>query len=122
MDADRISIRLLSAIKKFGNTRHYKVLSAMSEAYIKGDTVEFNKVYATLPSEKELLERLIKKLKNKSTYTGLKKILEGKDLTLEQQKIALSSLFTHIVIEEKDNPDYVILEKIILNKLEELVL
>jgi len=121
MASERLSNKLLKAVKAFEKTRYSGIVKGLSEAYIDGDTKTFHTLYKTLPGEKELLEKLLKKLKKKSIYTGLKKVLEGKDQSVTQQKIALSSLFTHIVIEEKKNPEYIILEKPILNKLKRLV-
>lgn len=122
MAKERLSSGLFKAIKLFERTGKYQsIIDGLSAAYIEGDIKEFNQLYKVLPTERELLEKLLKKLKKKSIYTGLKKVLEGKDQTIEQQKIALSSLFTHIVIEEKKNPEYIILEKTILNKLKKLV-
>jgi len=68
-----------------------------------------------LPTSKELLIELIEKLKGKSVYTGLNKVVEGKtDNQIENLKV-ISSLKTHCIIEAKDRPEYFLL----LEELEE---
>lgn len=112
--------RLLELSKKFRNTNYQFLLDEATQAYLKEDEDAFKLVESRFPGEAELLEKLVEKLEGKSVYTNLKKILKNESVSLEDQKIALSSLFTHAVIETRKNPEYRILEGFILNKINKL--
>ncbi|MHA1883065.1 MAG: hypothetical protein ACTSUO_08475 [Candidatus Thorarchaeota archaeon] len=74
-----------------------------------------------LPSQEQLLKKLIEKLKGKSVYKTLKRLWSGKiDDSVTTLK-GLSSLLTHTLIEvEKRNTEYRILVPLIIEKVNEL--
>jgi len=97
---------LMEAIRNFEGTKYDTILDEMSISYIDVDYDAFDASYENLPTPKDLLETLLKKLKKKSIYVGLRKVLEGKDDSIEQSIISISSLITHCTIEVKENKEY----------------
>jgi len=109
--------RILYASRDFANTQYAPILECVFDAYRKQDLNVVEKELSQLPTEYELLEALINRIKDKPVYANLKKILNSENVALEDQKIALSSLFTRCIIESKDNPEFRLIERVILEKL-----
>lgn len=112
-----ISNKVLWVTRGFSNTQYAPILEKALIEFRKNllDTTE--KYLSQLPTEYELLENLIDRIKDKPVYANLKKIFNSESVSIADQKIALSSLFTRCIIESKDNPEFRLIERIILEKL-----
>lgn len=117
---NKYSIKLFEISKKFLNTKYEKQVKEAREAYLMDDFAKFDEITNKLPTEKELLENLVERLKGKSVYSNLKRVLSGKNVSVLEAKICLTSLLVHTYIEQKVNPEYKLLESIIENKLNKL--
>lgn len=80
-----------------------KLLDEARNAYIAEDFDKIDEVLIKLSPDYKLLESLIQRLKGKSVYSGLKKITEDKDASVEQAMISTSSLLTHVILEIREN-------------------
>lgn len=76
------------------------------QAYVQRNYRKVDEILEKLSDDYQLLEKLIEKLKGKSTYTGLRQLLEGKDQSNEQAIISTSSLICHAAIEMKEHKEY----------------
>ena len=92
------------------------VAEAMN-SYVKSDYKKIDYILEKLGEDYKLLETLINKLKGKSVYTNLNKLIENKYQSNEDVEISLSSLYTHVCIECKTDPRYSRLKPYILNKI-----
>jgi len=102
----KYSNKVLEIIKYFQDTQYNVHIDDVIRTYVHGDMNEFNKCVAKFPTDFQLLENLVLKLKGKSVYTNLNKILKNENVVKEDQAIALSSLLTHCLIEIKTNKEY----------------
>jgi len=101
MTEQEYSNRILS-LARLDNKDNPLITQAM-EAYVQGNYTKIDEILAVLEKEDlQLLESLVEKLKGKSVYTGLRKLLSGKSVTTEQAIISTSSLITHAAIELKE--------------------
>ena len=76
------------------------------EYYVQGEYEKIDEVLTKLDTDYQLLNALVEKLKGKSVYTNLKKLIEGKDQSIEQQIISIGSLISHTAIEMKEHKEY----------------
>lgn len=104
------TIQLTSQYYKYlKNSKYAKQISEAIDLCFNGRIDEAQKILDSLPTTKQLLTDLVEKLKGKSVYTTLNKILEGKaDNDLITLK-GISSLKTHCIIEAEKNPEYLLL-------------
>jgi TnpA family transposase len=99
------SQRLLEASKKFTGTKFQKDIDKATISFLAEKYDEMDKILNRLPTEPELLETLLEKLKGKSVEKGIRKALKETSTPIEQGK-ALSSLLTHCLIECEHNNEY----------------
>lgn len=113
--------KLDEVTKYFTKKKYSNVVARAANFFNMGRFDLCEKELKKLPSNAQLLESLVKKLKGKSVYKTLKKLQEGKvgdDLLTAK---GLSSLLTHVIIEiTKGNNEYKVLVPNILEKLSEI--
>jgi hypothetical protein len=98
---------ILNLIREVKEPEKKAKVDAVIDAYIREDYARIDELLIEMTNEYRLLERLIEKLKGKSAYVNLKKLLEGKETSNEQAIISTSSLITHIGIDLKEgNAEY----------------
>jgi len=97
---------ILELNRKYVGTKYEKLVERASAAYILDDYKKLDKIIASFPNMITLLEKLITKLKGKSVYINLEKLLERKDTSVEQELISMASLIVHTGIEMKENKEY----------------
>ena len=114
------SNRLLEVTRQFTGTNYQHLVEQASSAYIREEWKKLKGIFEKFPTEYTLLEALVQKLKGKSVYANMKKVLAGDKMTETNTKIALSSLLTHIYIEQQKFPESKVLENVIWKKLEAL--
>ena len=114
------SLRLTEASKKFSKTKFNKEINKATLAFLSENYDEMNKIIDGLPTEPELLESLLEKLKGKSIEKGIRKALKETSTPIEKGK-ALLSLMTHILIECVNNNEYKCLLPDIYKRLEPVV-
>lgn len=114
--------RLHRCEKYFTQAKYSNVVKISRELFEKGRFKKCSDELDKLPSNAELLEQLVKKLKGKSIDRTLKKIQEGKCKNNLIEAKALSSLLTHICIEcEHGNVEYKTLVPNIIERLNEVI-
>jgi len=100
----------------FSNTQYSHIVQEASRFFQRGETRRCEGQLGRLPSDKELLARLMEKLKGKSVYKTMERVGKKKSdlLTLK----GLSSLLTHTVIEcEQGHLEYRRLIPMLLEKI-----
>jgi len=120
-DRKYYSNKLLEIVHYFKDTRYSPLVEEASNAYLKEDWKKLKELFERLPNDYVLLETLVEKLKGKSVYTNLKKILTGEKMVEEDRAIAVSSLLTHTLIEARTNPEYKMLLSNLYDKLGVLI-
>ena len=120
---DRIyfSNRLLEVQRGFAYSSYSHLVEQASKAYVGEEWKKLKLILEKFPTDYVLLEALVAKLKGKSVYANMKKIITGASMTKEDQAIAVSSLTTHTLIEMKTNPEYKILLSNLYKKLGVLI-
>lgn len=104
--------------KYFTSNIYEKLLQETNQAYLKNDFKRLDELMEKFPTEQQLLGMLVEKLKGKSVYTTLRKILEGKVKNQAALSKGLSSLLTHTLVEiEQGNPEYKLLMEDLVKKL-----
>jgi hypothetical protein len=106
--------------KYFKGTKYNDSLNETLNYYKQENWVKVDECVKKFPTEMELFETLVNKLKTKSVYQGLKDIYEGKGKGLDELK-ALFSFGCHICIESKQNPEYKMLLVPIFEKIANLL-
>jgi hypothetical protein len=110
--------RLFTLNKYFTSKVYENLLQETNQAYLKSDFKKLDELMSRFPTDKQLLGLLVEKLKGKSVYTTLRKILEGKIKNQAALTKGLSSLITHTLVEiEQGNPEYKILLEDLMKKL-----
>jgi len=90
----------------------------VKRAYGKGDIEKVLEGLRKLPTKEDLLRSLFERLKGKSVYKTLNKILKEEKVEREIELKGLFSLGTHIVIEcEKGNSQYEVLLPYVYERL-----
>lgn len=97
---------VLDLNRKFSGTQYAPLVENAMAAYINDDYKKLDEILENFPNDFDLLEKLISKLKGKSVYLNLKKLLESKDPSIEQELISTASLIVHTGIELKENKEY----------------
>lgn len=117
----KLMIRLHEATKYFTKKKYNGIVGRANEFF---EHRQFNlceKELAKLPNHFQLLENLVKKLKEKRLHKTLRKIQEGKVENSWVTLKGLMSLGVHMVIEcEHGNSEYGILIPTILEKINEI--
>jgi len=114
----KYSTKLLELRRQFDGTKYDNLVNEYINAFIKGNKESMDKVIGKFPTEVQLLETLLKKLKGKSVETNIRKVFRDEKINKVDTEIALSSFYTHICIEMKQgNTEYKNLKKDVLNKL-----
>jgi len=104
---DELKRKIAQAEIDFRGSRYEQIVNEAVWLYLEGKRTLAEAKLNLLPSGKDLLERLLEKLKGKSVYTTLKKVSEGKAKNDWVQAKGLFSLGTHICIEcEKGGLEY----------------
>jgi hypothetical protein len=112
---------LLEVIRNFSATRYEAQMQKVVEAYQFGSEKSVDEALKGLPTEYQLLEAIVSKLKGKSVYTNLCKIIKNENVDSVDKAIGLSSLLTHVLIEARTNREYRMLIPTLLRKLEDIL-
>jgi hypothetical protein len=98
---------ILEITREYTGTKYQPLVDEATTAYVCGDFRKIDEVLKRLPDDIQLLEALVEKLRGKSVYTNLQKLLEGKETSTEQAVISTASLITHVAIDLKEgNKEY----------------
>lgn len=112
--------KITKAEKYFGDTKYSSIIQTCSNLFNSGKLSLCEKELEKLPTEDQLLDEIVLKLKGKSIYSTIEKIEKGeKDIFVILK--GLSSLLTHCIIECKHNKEYLILVPVIVSKINEVV-
>jgi len=113
--------KLLIVEKYFTGTKYQDIVSSAKSAYAAKDFDGCKVELSKFPTQKQLLEVLLKKLKGKSVSKSLKKIEKGCSENSYTALKALTSLLTHTIIEvEQGNKEYSYLIPLLLDKINEV--
>jgi len=112
---------ILRLTRAFSGTKYESLLQETILAYISNDVAMTESLMSKFPSDKQLLENIIEKVKNKSVYANMKKALESNGGNNADTLIGVSSLMTHVAIECKENREYRALLPDLHKKLGELI-
>lgn len=115
------SQKLLEIQRQFENTQYELLLLDYCAAYVCNDTKRMDEILSKLPTEIQLLEALVEKLRGKSVFNNLKKIIRGESVDPVNHAIGISSLITHVLIECKNNKEYKMLLPDLYTKLGKLI-
>lgn len=99
----------LRLYKYFKNSKYSDIVVNAIDLCYEGKYDEAQNKLKELPTTKMLLESLVSKLKGKSVYTGLNKVVEKKTEDELEELKSISSLKTHCIIEAKSSPEYFLL-------------
>ena len=118
----KYSTKLLELRRQFDGTKYNNLVNEYINAFIKGNKESMDKVIGKFPTEVQLLETLLKKLKGKSVETNIRKVFRDEKIKPIEAKIALSSMITHTLIEMKQgNTEYKNLLQDLYKKLGEMI-
>jgi len=113
--------RLLLFEKYYKGSKYEARVILASSYYEQGLHDLCEKELRRIPTQEQLLKKLVEKLKGKSVYKTLKKLWSGKVDDNTTTLKGVSSLLTHALIEvEKGNAEYKILIPLIIEKVNEL--
>ena len=115
------SKQIMLASRRFFNTKHFPLVEAATQSYIKGNYSEALTHLKSLPTDKDLLASLVEKCRNKPVYSNLRKVFNNESVSKVDTEIAISSLITRALIEGKDNSEYRALLPDLHAKLGELI-
>lgn len=104
----------------FRGTQYESLLNETLNYYKYGNWAKVEECLNKFPSESELFEKLVEKLHGKSVFSTLKEISENKTNKIDEAK-GISSLITHVLIEIRENKEYVMLLPILYEKLGNLI-
>jgi len=114
--------QLMIAERYFTGTKYGEMVRSASAHLAAKDFAACKKELDKLPTQEQLLERLVKKLEGKSVERNLKKITKGQIQNKCTILKVLTSLLTHTVIEvEQGAKEYRYLFPLFLNKINEVV-
>ncbi len=122
MDNMELFSKLQRAEKYFVREEYKSIVDEARKLFENGEFKSCKKQLNRLPSDLDVLNALVEKLKGKSVYKTLKKIQEGKVENDVVTAKGISSLLTHIIIEcEHGNKEFALLIPGILEKLSETI-
>jgi len=99
MNNDEIIAKYIELHNIYRATPQVSILIKAEKLVATGKLQAAYKLLSKLPDRQALLVELAKKLKNKSVYTTIKKILSDASISKIYQLKGLSSLMTHMAIE-----------------------
>ena len=116
-------LKNLARAEYFANSKEYgPIVEKAKKLYKLGKITESVLEMSYLPDEDKLFEQLYIKLKGKSVFTNVKKLLEGKATNKYSALKTFFSLGTHVMIEaEQGNKEYLLLVEPLLEKITELL-
>lgn len=119
-DRSELLENLYFAEKFFGGTKYGSIVEKAKKQFDLNESANVKKTLSRLPSDTELLQLLIEKLKGKSVYTTLKRL--GSNSSKIKEAKALSSLLTHAVISlEQGETEFTKLLPLLLSKVNDKV-
>lgn len=80
-----------------------------------------SKELSKLPDENALIGQLIERLRGKSVYKTLKRMIEDKDVDPMIRAKGLSSLLTHVIIEMDKRPEYSLVARAVIERLNSVI-
>ena len=118
----KYSQKLVELRRQFDGTKYNSLLVEYCDAYISNNAKKMDIVLKKFPTEIQLLESLVEKLRGKSVFSNLKKIIRGESIDNVNHAVGISSLMTHVLIEIKQgNKEYKILLPDLYSKLGKLI-
>ena len=115
------SKKLLELQRQFEGTKYESLLEKYLAAYRLNNVSYMEEIVNKFPTEIQLLETLVEKLRGKSVFSNLKKIIRGESVDVVNHAIGISSLITHVLIECKQNSEYKVLLQDLYVKLGKLI-
>ena len=94
-------MKLLEADQSFRGTQYESIVTEASQLYQGGKLSACINKLKELPTEKQLLQSLMEKLKGKSVHTTLKRLAKGHGTGTVTEAVAMTSLLTHALLEIK---------------------
>ena len=113
--------RLYETVRKFDGSKFTSEVNEMIQAFKKGDDKAFEAAFAKLPTDIQLYDQIIERVKGKSVEKNLKATIKVTKKDITEQLIAVSSLMTHVAIECKRNKEYRALLPDLHNKIDSLI-
>lgn len=98
--------KLYTACRIFEGSKYVETVKKLVEAFSSVNNEEFDSLYELLPTNIELLDSILEKVKGKKVFNTLKKTVFESVEDETEALIGLSSLMTHVVIECKTNREY----------------
>ena len=115
------SNEVLRLVRSFVGTKYDSLVDEAVDAYNASDEARLNEVVAKIPTDIQLMDMMLEKIKDKSVFKNLKKTLGDKTQNVNDAVIGVSSLITHVVIECKENREFRALLPDLYNKRGELI-
>jgi len=100
------SQQLYRATVVFDGSKYEPTVKKMVESFVGKDFKKFDSLYKTLPTDIELLDTILEKVKGKRVFSTLKKTVSESIEDRTEALIGLSSLLTHVAIECKTNREF----------------
>jgi len=94
-------MRLLEAEQAFKGTQYDGIVTEASQLYAAGKLSACLEKLDELPTEAQLLQSLMEKLKGKSVHTTLRRLAKGNGTGTVTEAVAVTSLLTHALLEIK---------------------
>ena len=107
--------------KVFDGTKYDGVLKEMIDAYTRDDYKAIDEAIKKLPTDIQMYDSILEKVKGKSVESNLKTALKNTSRDIVEQLIAVSSLMTHVAIECKKSREFRALLPDLHNKLDTLI-
>jgi hypothetical protein len=113
--------KLYKARMVFEGSKYEPVVEELTYAYSTNDSIAFDELLEKLPTNIQMLDSILEKVKHKSVFTTLKKtVAESVDDNAEKL-IGVSSLMTRVAIECKENKEFRALLPDLYNKMGDLI-
>ena len=98
--------KLYQARKTFEGTQYESTINGLTVAYCADNKVEFDRLFETLPTNIQLLDNILEKIRGKKVFNTLKKTVAESVDDNTDSLVGVSSLMTHVAIECKTNREY----------------
>jgi len=98
--------KLYQARKTFKGTKYESVTDDLAIAYCTDNKVKFDKLFETLPTNIQMLDDILEKIRGKKVFNTLKKTVAERTEDDTDSLVGVSSLMTHVAIECKTNREY----------------
>ena len=121
MNRKQVLANLCEAQKFFKGTCYEKIVVRANNKWSQNHSIQsIQKMLNTLPTDQQLISKLVEQLKGKSIYKNLKRL--GKHKNTIQEAKALSSLLTHAIISvEQGQIEYRKLFPVLLTRINEKI-